>query len=165
MRQLGLKPSDTELEDIMNEIDSDHSGTIDFNGILHPIKANPYHHLLLQIPSSPLLPPTINPHLAPAHPPHPTLTNPPLTNPYPPEFATIMAHKVAQSDSDAELRAAFRVFDKDDNGTIDTAELRQLMKSIGEDLTDEQIEEMIREADQDGDGSIDCKFGFLWNRV
>lgn len=68
-----------------------------------------------------------------------------------------MAHKVAQSDSDAELRAAFRVFDKDDNGTIDTAELRQLMKSIGEDLTDEQIEEMIREADQDGDGSIDCE--------
>lgn len=36
MRQLGLKPSDTELEDIMNEIDSDHSGTIDFNGILLP---------------------------------------------------------------------------------------------------------------------------------
>ena len=72
-----------------------------------------------------------------------------------------MAHKVAQSDSDAELRAAFRVFDKDDNGTIDTAELRQLMKSIGEDLTDEQIEEMIREADQDGDGSIDCEYFFV----
>ncbi len=76
-----------------------------------------------------------------------------------------MAHKVAQSDSDAELRAAFRVFDKDDNGTIDTAELRQLMKSIGEDLTDEQIEEMIREADQNGDGSIDCKSSFLWKCV
>ena len=81
-----------------------------------------------------------------------------------------MAHKVAQSDSDAELRAAFRVFDKDDNGTIDTAELRQLMKSIGEDLTDEQIEEMIREADQDGDGSIDCEsvplfFGIAFGRV
>ena len=36
MRQLGLKPSDTELEDIMNEIDSDHSGTIDFNGNTSP---------------------------------------------------------------------------------------------------------------------------------
>ncbi len=53
MRQLGLKPSDTELEDIMNEIDSDHSGTIDFNGILHPQKANPHDHLLLQTPSVP----------------------------------------------------------------------------------------------------------------
>lgn len=68
-----------------------------------------------------------------------------------------MAHKVANADSEAELRAAFRVFDKDDSGTIDTAELRHLMKSIGEDLTDDQIEEMIREADKDGDGCIDCK--------
>ncbi|KAG8530281.1 uncharacterized protein KY384_004783 [Bacidia gigantensis] len=30
MRQLGLKPSDTELEDLMNEIDTDRSGTISF---------------------------------------------------------------------------------------------------------------------------------------
>ena len=152
MRQLGLKPSDTELEDIMNEIDSDHSGTIDFNGILHPQKIE---SLQSPITANSIL------DLTPALPPHPTLTITPTTNPHPPEFATIMAHKVAQSDSDAELRAAFRVFDKDDNGTIDTAELRQLMKSIGEDLTDEQIEEMIREADQDGDGSIDCKSCFF----
>ena len=34
MRSLGLKPSETELQDIMNEIDADHSGTIDFDGIL-----------------------------------------------------------------------------------------------------------------------------------
>ena len=32
MRQLGLKPSDTELEDLMNEIDTDRSGTISFEG-------------------------------------------------------------------------------------------------------------------------------------
>lgn len=44
MRQLGLKPSETELEDIMNEIDSDHSGTIDFNGIYSspPKEANSF---------------------------------------------------------------------------------------------------------------------------
>ncbi|KAK3174851.1 hypothetical protein OEA41_002097 [Lepraria neglecta] len=77
------------------------------------------------------------------------------------EFATIMAHKVANADSEAELRAAFGVFDKDGSGTIDTAELRHLMKSIGEDLTDEQIEEMIREADKDGDGCIDCESTFF----
>lgn len=33
MRSLGLKPSETELQDIVNEIDSDHNGTISFDGI------------------------------------------------------------------------------------------------------------------------------------
>ena len=68
-----------------------------------------------------------------------------------------MAQKVKKSDSDAELRAAFEVFDRDGNGTISADELRHLMKSIGEDLTDQDIDEMIKEADKDGDGNIDCE--------
>ena len=32
MESLGLKPSKTELQDIMNEIDVDQSGTISFDG-------------------------------------------------------------------------------------------------------------------------------------
>jgi Ca2+-binding EF-hand superfamily protein len=31
------------------------------------------------------------------------------------------------------------------------------MHSIGEHLSDDEVDEMIREADQDGDGRIDCK--------
>lgn len=35
------------------------------------------------------------------------------------------------------------------------------MKSLGENLTDAEIEEMVREADKDGNGSIDCEFFFF----
>jgi hypothetical protein len=48
------------------------------------------------------------------------------------------------------------VFDRDNNGFISAAELRHVMTSIGEKLTDDEVDEMIREADQDGDGRIDC---------
>ena len=69
-----------------------------------------------------------------------------------------MALKLSHTDQEAELRAAFDVFDKDGNGTISAEELRQLMKSIGEDLSDKDIDEMIREADKDGNGEIDCQY-------
>jgi calmodulin len=55
-----------------------------------------------------------------------------------------------------ELTVAVQVFDRDNNGFISAAELRHVMTSIGEKLTDDEVDEMIREADQDGDGRIDC---------
>ncbi len=37
---------------------------------------------------------------------------------------------------------------------ISAAELRHVMTNLGEKLTDEEVDEMIREADVDGDGQI-----------
>jgi calmodulin len=76
------------------------------------------------------------------------------------EFLTMMARKMKDTDSEEEIREAFKVFDRDNNGFISAAELRHVMTSIGEKLTDDEVDEMIREADQDGDGRIDCMWHY-----
>ena len=74
-----------------------------------------------------------------------------------PAFLTIMARKMRDVDTEEDIVEAFRVFDKDGNGTISAAELRHVMTNLGEKLTDEEIDEMIREADVNGDGVIDYR--------
>lgn len=58
-------------------------------------------------------------------------------------------------DTEDELMQSFRIFDKDGNGYISAAELKHVMLSLGEKLTDEEIEEMINEADANNDGQVD----------
>lgn len=58
------------------------------------------------------------------------------------------------TDTEEELVEAFKVFDRDGNGLISAAELRHVMTNLGEKLTDDEVDEMIREADIDGDGHI-----------
>lgn len=78
-----------------------------------------------------------------------------------PEFLTMMARKMKDTDSEEEIREAFRVFDKDGNGFISAAELRHVMTNLGEKLTDEEVDEMIREADIDGDGQVNYEGEWL----
>lgn len=35
MRSLGQNPSESELQDMINEVDADNNGTIDFPGMCH----------------------------------------------------------------------------------------------------------------------------------
>ena len=71
-----------------------------------------------------------------------------------PEFLEMMVRKIRDKDLEAEIKEAFRVFDKDGNGFISASELRIVMVNLGEKLSDNEINEMIREADVDGDGHI-----------
>lgn len=73
------------------------------------------------------------------------------------EFLTLMSRKMKSADSQAEILEAFKVFDKDGSGKISADELRQVMNNLGEKLSDEEVSEMIREADTNGDGEIDVK--------
>ncbi|GFU30959.1 calcium-binding protein E63-1 [Nephila pilipes] len=70
------------------------------------------------------------------------------------EFLSWMAHQSVQEDVMADLMAAFRVFDKDRNGYITRDELRTAMEMIGEPMSEEQLDLMIRATDIDNDGKI-----------
>lgn len=70
------------------------------------------------------------------------------------EFLSMLARKKKEADTEEELKGAFKVFDKDNNGYISADELRHVMTNLGEKLTDEEVEEMIKEADVDGDGQV-----------
>ncbi|GME33186.1 Calmodulin [Neofusicoccum parvum] len=102
MKSLGQNPTDEELQDMINELDVDHTGSIDFE-----------------------------------------------------EFLVMMAKKPKHVDPEQEIREIFNVFDRDGSGTINSSELRHVMKAIGENLTDDEIDDLIREADVDGNGTID----------
>ncbi|XP_076237646.1 uncharacterized protein LOC143181212 [Calliopsis andreniformis] len=72
--------------------------------------------------------------------------------------SNIGASETAPTDQDQEeqeLRDAFRVFDKHNRGYITASDLRAVLQCLGEDLSEEEIEDMIKEVDVDGDGRID----------
>ena len=101
MKAMGQEPTKRELQDMVNVIDADGNGTIDF-----------------------------------------------------PEFLMMMSRKKNEMDSEEEMQKAFKVIDKDGNGFISADELQFMMDNLGEKLTDEEIREMIHEADTDGDGLV-----------
>ncbi len=101
MRNLGQNPTEVELTEMINEVDIDGNGTIDFR-----------------------------------------------------EFLGLMVRKMKDSDVDDELLEAFKVFDRDGNGFITSIELKNVMTSLGEYISPEEVDELIKEADLDGDGHI-----------
>ncbi|XP_054278955.1 calmodulin-like [Macrosteles quadrilineatus] len=67
-------------------------------------------------------------------------------------FLALMSRLVI--DSDVEIIQAFRVFDKEGTGVVSTKDLRQALTSLGEVMTAEEVEQLILEADVNGDGVI-----------
>ncbi|RUS81187.1 hypothetical protein EGW08_011052 [Elysia chlorotica] len=71
------------------------------------------------------------------------------------DFLALMATVMVKRESSDELLEAFKVFDRDGNGFISAAELRHVMMNLGEKLSEEDVDEMIREADVAGTGQVD----------
>jgi len=102
MRTLGRNPTEDEIMNIMNEIDVDHNGKLDFS-----------------------------------------------------EFTIMMRDKLSGEDMEQEIKQAFRVFDRNGDGFISKNEFKRCMMHFGEKFTDDEVEEMIAEADINNDGRID----------
>ena len=70
------------------------------------------------------------------------------------EFITLMTKAPADTQTQEEVINAFRVFDKEGNGLISSEELKHIMMTIGDKMTEEEAQEMVTEADIDEDGMI-----------
>lgn len=53
-----------------------------------------------------------------------------------------------------EFKEAFSLFDKDGDGTITTKELGTVMRSLGQNPTEAELQDMINEVDADGENSV-----------
>merc|ERR1712168_313811 len=106
MRAMGFRPTEEELVDLVNEIDEDGSGQIEF-----------------------------------------------------PEFCQLCATFLVE-DPDIEtmkkeLKDAFRIYDKEGQGFITMDTLRGLISELLQPLTQEELDGIIEELDEDGSGTMD----------
>ena len=106
LRVFGFRPSQEELQEILEEIDEDGSGEIEFG-----------------------------------------------------EFCQLCAKfLVEEPDEDtmrAELKDAFRLYDKEGNGYITTSQIREIFMEVDPSLKEEDLDDVIDEIDEDGSGNID----------
>jgi len=106
LRRIGERMTDKELKDMVDEVDADKSGAIEFD-----------------------------------------------------EFVTMMAKR---SSDQQKIQKVFNVFDKNQDGFISSVELTKVMSDLGERLSEEEVNEMMRWADKDGDGKVGFQeFAFL----
>lgn len=72
------------------------------------------------------------------------------------EFVEMMTKQNLENvDQTAEIKEAFKMFDRDGNGYIDMKELRMVITRIGQPLTAEDADELMKDADLDGNGKLD----------
>ena len=78
------------------------------------------------------------------------------------EFVALMGKRQKQIDLEAEIVNAFKVFDKDENDLISITDLRHILSNLNEFMSEDEIDDMLFEADSDYDGFINYK-DFLKN--
>ena len=70
------------------------------------------------------------------------------------DFAEIMTVKMLERDPVEEMRRAFLLICEENHDKITIKSLKKTAEELGENMTKEELQEMIDEADRDGDGEI-----------
>lgn len=70
------------------------------------------------------------------------------------EFLALMTRKIKDVELEDELLEAFKIFDRDGNGYITLQNLTYIISRIDNNVTEKEVEEMMKEADLDKDGKI-----------
>ncbi|GBP05304.1 Troponin C, isoform 2 [Eumeta japonica] len=72
-------------------------------------------------------------------------------------FVRVATHFLDEDDEalQKELKEAFRLYDKEGNGYIPTSSLREILAALDDQLTPDQLNEMIAEIDTDDSGTVD----------
>lgn len=104
LESLGQSPTDVEVQHIMQRLDKDQSGDVQFEA---------FYELMMEKHEQ--------------------------------------YEKMTLKD---ELMEIFREFDRNDDGLISISELRQVMNSVGEPLSDEELAAMIQVADTTQSGTV-----------
>jgi len=73
------------------------------------------------------------------------------------EFLQIIEKRGKYRELEEELFEAFKIFDKEGKGLIPTSEFKHYMLTLGERMTDDDVDEMIKEADPLESGFISYK--------
>ncbi|KAL4238019.1 hypothetical protein ACF0H5_002730 [Mactra antiquata] len=61
---------------------------------------------------------------------------------------------LSKTNPEFDLMEAFRIFDRDGNGTLDREELRICLTRMGEKLSDQECDELFDQLDKNGDGEL-----------
>ena len=104
MRLLGQNVDEDELLEMINEVDEDGNGTIEFD-----------------------------------------------------EYMALMGYNMESLDTVDSLCTAFSKFDDYGDGFVPARELRHIMKNVGEKLKEDELDELIKEADPDMHGMVDYR--------
>merc|ERR1712072_1487674 len=77
------------------------------------------------------------------------------------EFLTAMQAKTQDPEGEEIIKDAFKTCDADGSGALSHQEMRDVLQHLGEKMEDEEITELIKTVDLDGDGEVDLKESWL----